>query len=70
MSFQSFKMDSYSVGVSHRSDTKNIHDDITSKVSKVLIEFCSICNSKKTMFVFDNKVVSQSFSSFFKNFKN
>ena len=69
MSFQKLKMDSYSVGVNHRSATKNIHGDITSKVSKVLIGFCSICNIKKTMTVFVNNVVSKSLSIFFKNFK-
>ena len=51
-------MDSYSVGVSHKSATKNIRDDITSKVSKVLSGYCSICNIKKTMTVFGNNVVS------------
>ena len=69
MSFQKFKMDSYSVGVSHRCATKNIHGDITSKGSKVLIGFCSICNIKKTMTVFDNNVVPKSLSIFFFNFK-
>ena len=70
MSFQKFKMDSYFVGVSHRSATKNIHGDIISKGSKVFIGFCSICNIKKTMTVFDINVVSESLSNFFKNFKN
>ena len=63
-------MDSYSVGVRNRSATKNFHDDITSKGSIVKIGFCSICNFKKTMTVFDNNVVSESLSNFFKNFKN
>ena len=70
MGFQKFKMESYSVGVRHRSATRNIHGDITSKGSKVLIGFCSICNNKKTMTVFDNNVVSKSLINFFKNFKN
>ena len=60
-------MDSYSVGASHRSDTKNIHDDITSKVSKALFGYCSKCTSKKTMTVFDYNVVSDNLSSFFQN---
>ena len=69
MSFQKFKMDSYSVAVRNRSATKNIHGDITSKGSIVLIGFCSICNIKKSMTVFDNNVVSESLSNFFKKFK-
>ena len=44
MSFQKFKSDSYCVGARHRSATKNIYGDITSKGSKVLIGYCSICN--------------------------
>ena len=67
MSSQKIKMDSYSVGVSHRSNTKNNHDDITSKVSKVIFGYCSNCTSKKTMTVFDNNVVSDSVSSFIEN---
>ena len=46
MRFQKFKSDSYCVGVRHRSATKNIYGDITSKSSKVLIGYCSICNRK------------------------
>ena len=70
MSLQKFKMDSYSIGVRNRSATKNILGDITTKGSKVLIGFCSICNIKKTTTVFDNNVVSESLSNFFKNFIN
>ena len=70
MSLQKFKMDSYSVGVRNISATKNIHGDITTKGSKVIIGFCSICNIKKTMTLFDKNVVSESLSNFFKNFKN
>ena len=47
MSFQKFKSDSYCVGGRHRSATKNIYVDITSKGSKVLIGYCSNCNGKK-----------------------
>ena len=46
MSFQKFKSDSYCVRGRHRSATKNTYVDITSKGSKVLIVFCSICNKK------------------------
>ena len=47
MSFQIFKSDSFCVGGRHRSSTKNIYGDITSKGSKVLIGYCSICNRKR-----------------------
>ena len=70
MSFQKFKMESYSVELGHRSATKNIHGDITSKGSKILFGSCSMCNIKKTTTVFDNNVASESLSNFFKNFKN
>ena len=42
MSFIKFKSDSYCVGGRHRSSTKNIHDDISSKCSKVLNGYSSI----------------------------
>ena len=51
MSFQKFKSDSYCVGGRHRSATVKIYGDITTKGSKVLIGFCSICNRKKSMTV-------------------
>ena len=44
MSIRNFENDSYCVGGRHRSATKNIYDDITSKGSKVLIGYCSICH--------------------------
>ena len=47
MSFQKFKSDSYCVVGRHKSATKNIHGDITSKGNKVLIGYCSISNRKK-----------------------
>ena len=47
MTFQKFKSDSNCVGGRHFSSTKNISGDITSKGSKVLIGYCSICNRKK-----------------------
>ena len=56
MSFQKFKNDSYCVGGRHRSATTKIYDDITSKGSKVLIGYCSICNRKKSMTVSDNTI--------------
>ena len=47
MSFNKFKSDSYSVGGRHKSAIVKIYGDITSKGSKVLIGFCSICNRKE-----------------------
>ena len=45
-SFQKFETDSYYVGDRHRSSTKNIYGDITSRGSRVLIGYCSICSFK------------------------
>ena len=59
MTFNKFKTDSYSVGGSHRSATKNIYGDITTKGSKVLIGYCSICNRKKSMTVSDNTIQAE-----------
>ena len=67
MSSQKLKSDSYCVGGKHRSATKNIYGDITSKGSKVLIGFCSICNRKKSMTVSDNTLRTEGFGDFFKN---
>ena len=46
MTFQKFKSDSYCVGGRHRSATVKTYGDITSKGSKVLIGYCSICSRK------------------------
>ena len=67
MSFQNFKTDSYCVGGRHRSDTIKIYGDITSKGSKVLIGYCSVCNRKKSMIVSDKTIKAEGLSSFFKN---
>ena len=56
MNFQQFKSDRYCVGGRHKSATKNLDGDITSKGSKVLISSCSICNRKKSMTVGDNTI--------------
>ena len=66
MSFQKFETDSYCVGGRHRSATVKIHGDITPKVSKVLIGYCSVCNRKKSMIVTDNTIKAEGLSSFFK----
>ena len=67
MSFQKFESDSYCVGGRHRSATTKIYRIITSKGSKVLIVYCSICNRKKSMTVSDNIIQAEGLSSFFKN---
>ena len=67
MSFQKFKSDSYCVGGRHRSATIKIYGDITSKGSKVLIGYCSICNRKKSMTVSDKTIKAKGLGSFFKN---
>ena len=67
MSFIKFKSDSYCVGGRHKSATIKIYGDITSKSSKVLNGFCSICNRKKSMTVSDNTIKAEGLGSFFKN---
>ena len=67
MCFQKFKSDSYCVGGRHRSATVKIYGDITSKGSKVLIGYCSICNRKKSMTFSDNTIKAEGLGSFFKN---
>ena len=67
MSFQKIKKDSYCVGGRHRSATVKIYGDITTKVSKVLIGYCSLCYRKKSMTVSDNTKKAEGLSSFFKN---
>ena len=67
MSFQKFKTDSYCVGGRHRSATIKIYGDITSKNSKLLIDYCSVCNRKKSMTVSDNTIKAEGLGSFFKN---
>ena len=65
MSFQKFKSDSYCVGGRHRSATIKIYGDITSKGTKVLIGYCSVCNRKKSMTVSDITIKAERFGSFF-----
>ena len=61
------KSDSYCVGGRHRSVTIKIYGDITSKGSKVLIGYCSVCNRKKSMTVSDNYIKAEGLGSFFIN---
>ena len=67
MTFNKFETKSYCVGGRHRSATVKYYGDITSKSSKVLIGFCSICNRKKSMTVSDDTIKAESLSDFFKN---
>ena len=67
MTSNRFKTDSYCVGGRHRSATKHIYGDITSKGSKVLIGYCSVCNRKKSMTVSDDTIKAESLGDFFKN---
>ena len=66
MGFQNFKCDSSCVGGRHRSATENIYGNITSKCSKVLIGYWSICNRKKTMTASDNTIQAEGLGSFCK----
>ena len=65
MSFQKFRTDSYCVGGRHRSATIKFYGDITSKNSKVLIGYCSVCNRKKSMTVSDKTIKAEGLGSFF-----
>ena len=47
MSFQKYKKNCYCVGGRYRPATENFYGDKTSKGSKVLIGYCSICDKKK-----------------------
>ena len=67
MTFNKFKTDSYCVGGRHRSTTVKIYGDITSKGSKVLIGYCSVCNRKKSMTVSDDTKKAEGLGDFFRN---
>ena len=49
---------------------KNIYDNITSKGSKVLIGYCSVCNRTKSMTGIHKTIKAQGLDSFFNNFGN
>ena len=66
MSFIKTKSDSYCVRGRHGSAAVRIYGDITSKGSKVLIGYCSICNRKKSMTFSDNTNKAESLRDFFK----
>ena len=66
MSFNEFKSDSYCVEGQHRCATVKISGDITSKSSKILIGYCSICKRKKSMTVSDDTMKAKGLGNFFK----
>ena len=61
------KTNSYCVGGRHQPATTKICGDITSKGSKVLIGYCSICNRKTSMTVSDNTIKAEGLGDFFKS---
>ena len=67
MRFQKLKTDFLCVGRRHTSATRYIYGDITSKSSKVLIGYCSICNRKKSMTVSDNTIQAEGLDGFINN---
>ena len=67
MSFQKFKSDSYCVGGRHISATLKFYGNMTSKLSKILFGYCSICNWEKSMTVSDNTIKAEGLVDFFKN---
>ena len=66
MIFQKFETNSYCVGGRHRSATKNIYGDMTSKGIKVIFGYCSICTRKKSMTVSDITIKTECLGKFFK----
>ena len=68
MSFDKFEGDRYCAGGRHRSATKFFFGNITSRGSKVLIGYCSICNRKTSRAVSDNTMKAEVLGDFFKNF--
>ena len=67
MSFNKSESNSYCVGGRHRSFTTKLYGNITSKGSKVLIGYCSICIRKTSMTASDNTVKTEGLGSFFEN---
>ena len=52
-------------GRKQRSATSNVYGDITPKSNKLLIGYCSICNSQKSMTVTDNNIVAEGLGDLF-----
>ena len=67
MTFNKFRSYSHFVGGRHRSATVKIYGEVTSKATKVLIGYCSICNRKKSMTVSDVTIKAEGLGDFFKN---
>ena len=67
MTFNKFKSVSYCVGGRHRSARVKNYGDVTSKGTKVLIGYCSICNRKKSTTVSDDTRRAGGLGDFFKN---
>ena len=67
MLFQNFKSDSFCVGGRHKSAAVKICGDVTSKGSKVLIGYCSVCNRKKSMTVSDDTLKAEGLGDSFQN---
>ena len=67
MIFQKFTSDAYCVGGRHRSATKNIYGDVTSKGNRLLIGLCSICNGNKSVTVSDTTKQVEGFGDLFKS---
>ena len=68
MSFRKYKSDSFRVG-GDTDQLKNIYGDITSKVSKVVIGYCSISKRKKSFTVSDNTIQAEGLVSYLKSFR-
>ena len=67
MIFQKFKTNSVCVGGRHRSSTKNIYgNNITSKGSKIITEYCSICDRKRFKTVTDSIIQAERLGSYSK----
>ena len=67
MIFNKFESKSYCVGGRHNPATKNVYGTLTSKGSKVVIGYRSICNRKKSMTVSDNTIKAEGLGDFSKN---
>ena len=67
MTFEKFESDSYYLGGRHMSRTLKLYVGLTSKGSKVLIGYCSICNRKKYIIVSNITIQTEDFGDFFKN---
>ena len=71
MNSQKFENDSYCIGGTHYSGTKNSAGEITfirktGKENKLLAGKCSICTKKKSMIGSDNTIQAEDLGDFFK----